>query len=221
MIRKSKREFERNIVICSKSDPKIFWSHVHSKLKTKTGLTSLLQDEKDETSTKFDDKEKANILQKQFVSVFTKEPNVEVPVLDKKTKVNLPNIIKEEMVRNEILKLNVNKSCGTHEIHPQILIQLVDLVPKPLALLLNKTMDEECISQDWKMAYVLPTFKKGARNKAENYGPIGLTSVVWKLMESFVKDFIMTHMKAKKSFVIKTVWFHKWKIYHDTIVILS
>ena len=98
----------------------MFWSHVLSKLKTKTGVTPLLQDEKDETSTKFDDKVKANILLKQFDSVFTKEPNAEVPVLDKKTEVNLPNInITEEMVRNEILKLKVNKKCGPDEMHPK------------------------------------------------------------------------------------------------------
>ena len=117
----------------------------------------LLRDEKDETSTKFDGKKKANIIQQQFVSVFTKEPNAEVPVLDKKTELNLPNIIiTAEMARNEILKLNLNKSCGPDKIHPQILIELVDLVSKPLALLLNKTMDEGCIPQDWKMAYVSP-----------------------------------------------------------------
>ena len=73
MIRKSKREFERNIGIQSKSNPKISCSHVRSKLKTKTSVAPLLQDEKDETSTKFDDKEKANILQKQFASAFTKK----------------------------------------------------------------------------------------------------------------------------------------------------
>ena len=58
-------------------------------------------------------------------------------------------------------------------------------------------MDEGCIPQDWKMAYVLPIFKKGVRNKAENYRPIRLTSIVCKLMESFVKDSIMTHMRAE------------------------
>ena len=170
MIRKSKIKFEINVAIQSNTNLKIFWSLVRSKLKTKTGVTSLLQDEKDETSTKFDDKEKANILQKEFVSVFTNEPNAEMSVLGKKTEINLPNIIiTEEMVRNEILKLNVNKSCGPDEIHPQTLIELVDLVSKPLALLLNKTMDEGCIPQDWKMAYASPILRKGARNKAENY----------------------------------------------------
>ena len=131
-------------------------------------MAPFLQDEKDDTLTIFDDKEKANILQKQFVSVFTKEPNAEVPVFDKTTEVNVPNInITEEMVRNKILKLNVNKSCGPDKMHPKILIELADLVSKPLSLLLNKTIDEGCIPQDWKMAYVSPIFRKGARNKVE------------------------------------------------------
>ena len=89
MIRKSKREFDKNVGIQSKSNRKIFWSHVRSKLKTKTGVTPLLQDEKDERIYKIWPQKKANILQKQFVSVFTKELNVEVPLLDKKTDVNL------------------------------------------------------------------------------------------------------------------------------------
>ena len=58
--------------------------------------------------------------------------------LIEKTEVNPPNIIiTEETVRNKILKLNVNKSCGPDEIYPQILIELIDLVSKPLALLLS------------------------------------------------------------------------------------
>ena len=52
--------------------------------------------------------------------------------------------------RSEILKLNVNKSCGPDKIHPQILIELVDLVCELLALFLNKTMDEGCIRRTGK-----------------------------------------------------------------------
>ena len=88
----TKKRVRRNIGIQSKSNPKIFWSHICSKFKAKNGGAPPLQDEKDETSAKFDDKEKASILQKQFVSVFTKEPNDGVPVLDKKADVNLPDI---------------------------------------------------------------------------------------------------------------------------------
>ena len=124
-------------------------------------------------------------------------------VLDKTTEVNLLNIIiAEGMVWNEILKLNVNRTCGPDKIHPQILIELVDLVSKPLAVLLNKTMDEGCIPQNRKMVYVSQIFKKEVRNKAENYRPISLTSVMCKLMECFVNDSVMTHMRQK-------VFFHR------------
>ena len=40
----------------------------------------------DESLTKFDEKEKANVLQRQIFSVFTKEPNDEGTVLDKRLK---------------------------------------------------------------------------------------------------------------------------------------
>ena len=60
-------------------------------------------------------------------------------LLDKEIEVNLPNIITEEMVGTKILKLNVNKPCGPDKIHSQILIELVDLVSKPLAVHLNRT----------------------------------------------------------------------------------
>ena len=189
MIHKSKGEFERNIGIQLKSNLKIFWSHVCSKLKTKTSVAPCLQGEKDENSTKFDEKEKSNFLQKQFVSVFTKQQNARVSFLDKKTEVNLPNInITEELLRNEILKLNVNKSCGPDEMH---------LVSKPLALLVNETMGEECILQDWKMTYVSLIFEKGAKNNAYNSRPISLTSIVCKLIDSLVKNMIMTLMRAE------------------------
>ena len=143
-----------------------------------------------------------------------------MPIPDKNIEVNLPNInIAEEMVRNEILKLNVNKSCKPDEIHPQILIELVDLVSKPLAVLLNETMDEglEVYRRTGKIVYVSPIFKKVARNKAEKCRLISLTSTACKLMESFDNN---PH-ESRKSFAIETVCFPNWKIHHDTIVILS
>ena len=69
-------------------------------------------------------------------------------LLDKEIEVNLPNIITEEMVGTKILKLNVNKPCAPDKIHSQILIELVDLVSKPLAVHLNRTMDEGCIPHE-------------------------------------------------------------------------
>ena len=84
-MRQAKRKFEKGITNNSKTNPKAFWSHIWRKLKTKSGVAPLLQDINDKESTKFEDEMKADILQKQFSSVFTREPKGDTPKLDKRT----------------------------------------------------------------------------------------------------------------------------------------
>ena len=62
------------------------------------------------------------------------------------------------------------------------------------------------------MGYVSPIFKRKARNKAKNYMPISLTSIACKLMESFIKDSVMTHTRAENllsSNLLSTTGFRK------------
>ena len=70
-------------------------------------------------------------------------------------------------------------------------------------------MDDECIPQDWKTADVSPIFKNGARKKAENHRPLSLTSIVCRLVESFVKESIAINMKAENLFSTKQYDFIK------------
>ena len=42
--------------------------------------------------------------------------------------------------------------------------------------------------------------KKGAKNSFENYRPVSITSIICKLMESIVKDKIITHMERNHLF---------------------
>ena len=93
-------------------------------MKTKSGVSRLLEDTEDPGSLKFSDKEKANLLQQKFWSVFTKE-NTNFPEMEKRTNKSLNNlIILEAMVRKEILALNINKSCSPDEISLFLLINL-------------------------------------------------------------------------------------------------
>ena len=184
LLRKSKRYFEKGIAQRSKSNPKSFWSHTRRKLKTKCSVALLLEDVKNKSSLKFKDKEKANILQKQFSSVFTKEPEGTIPTIGKGTNSVLKDIsITVEMVRLHLLKLNVNKSCGLDEIYPRMLRELADIIAGPVAFLLNMILDSGTMPKDWKLAFVTPIYKKGSKNVAENYRPIRLTSVLCKIMD--------------------------------------
>jgi len=44
----------------------------------------------------------------------------------------------------------------------------------------------------WKEADVTPFFKKGSRVLHTNYCPVSLTSIVCKMLESIIKNRIMT-----------------------------
>ena len=128
LLRKSKGYFEKGIAQRSKSNPKAFLSHTRRKLKTKCSVAPLLEDVKTKSSLKFKDKEKANILQTQFSSIFTKEPEGTIPTIDKRRNSVLQDIsVTVEMVRLHLLKLNVNKSCGPDEIYPRMLRELADI----------------------------------------------------------------------------------------------
>lgn len=199
LIRKAKRRFERSICLGAKSNPKSFWWYVRHKLKTKPGVAPLLENPTDRDSMKFKDKEKADILQKQFSGVFIKEMDSEVPKISKRTKCFISNLlITKAMVREVILQLNKNKAFGPDEIHPRILIELVDVLSGPLTLLFNKTLEDGNIPHDWKKAVVSPIFKKGSKNNAENYRPISLTSIICKLMETLVKNAVLAHLISEK-----------------------
>ena len=198
LLRKAKRDFEKNIAAKVKNNPKSFWGHVRQRLKSKSGIAPLLKDPKDKSSTKFSDKEKADILQNQYSSVFTIEPSLDLPSLDRRTANTIPGLeIDKVMVEKEIEKLNVDKSMGPDEIHPRLLKELVAFVAEPLTRLFNKTINQGCIPDDWKKAHVSAIYKKGPKNLAVNYRPISLTSVVCKLMESLVKQSVMTYLKSE------------------------
>ena len=79
LLRKEKRKFEKGIAAEAKVKPKAFWAHSRRKLKTKVGVAPLLSNPDNKDSLKFEDSEKANILQTQCSSVFTKEPEGSVP----------------------------------------------------------------------------------------------------------------------------------------------
>ena len=125
LIRKRKREFERNIAFKVKDNPKTFWNHVRQKLKSKSGIAPLLENPEDKTSARHSDTEKANILQNQFSSVFTKETTSNLPSLPRRTSNKVSQLeITKTMVEKEIEKLNTNKSMGPDEIHPRTLKEL-------------------------------------------------------------------------------------------------
>ena len=200
MMTQARRRYERDICSKSKTKPKVFWSHVRGKMKSSSGVSSLLESPDDKSSLRHEDYEKANILQKQFCSVFTIEPEGELPEFPRRTEQSLDDIVvTKDMVQKKLEELDSNKSFGPDEMHPKLLKETAEHIAEPLSLIMTKTLQEGILPEDWKLAHVTPIYKnKGAQNMAVNYRPVSLTSVVCKLMESILRKHITDYLTNLK-----------------------
>ena len=196
--RQEKRQFEKNVAMKTrKEDVKPFWALCKRRLKTTKGVAPLLQYPDDPKSITFDNKEKAEALQRQFISVCTREPGGDTPTLPMQTQERMHNIlITDEMVAKKLKELKTGKSCGPDELHPLMLKELADRIAAPLAYLFRETLRQGYVPKDWKTAHVSPIFKKGASNLPVNYRPVSLTCIVCKVMESLVREVIVSYLAA-------------------------
>ena len=194
-INKAKRKYERNIAANSKQNPKQFWKFVQSKTKLVSGISPLTDKE---GKTAVTDKDKANILNSFFSSVFTKEDLNNIPKSEEEGRskgIALTDIqVTPAAVNKKLKDLNPNKAQGPDKIPPRVLKELADVLDTPLCILFNKSLESGVIPDDWKKAEVIAIFKKGTRSDPGNYRPVSLTCVLCKLLESFVRDAIVKQM---------------------------
>ena len=102
------------------------------------------------------------------------------------------------MIAKKIKKINDNKSPGVDGIPSKLLKEIVEQISAPLAKLFNLSLEEGIVPSEWKEANITPLFKKGSRNKPENYRPVSLTSVVCKLFETLIRDHIVEFLVKHK-----------------------
>jgi len=69
-----------------------------------------------------------------------------------------------------------------------------------LCIIFNESIIRHEIPADWKNAYVTVVHKKGSKSNVSNYRPISLTSVICKMLESIIHDYVMEHFKINKLF---------------------
>ena len=98
------------------------------------------------------------------------------------------------LVMRSIKKLNKHKKGGPDGIPPLFIKTCSSQLVLPLTRLFQTSFDNAYLPPDWLRAYVCPIFKKGLASDASNYRPIALTCIICKLMESVVKDQLLTFL---------------------------
>ena len=197
IMKKTRWEYINNILVegFAENNTKPFWKLVKSRRQENIGVPPLKVD----GNLISDSKQKAEILNSQFQSVFTKDNN------NNNAKMNGPEFpsisplaINTAGVRKLLSNLKVGKASGPDNIPSRILKELSREIAPALTAIFNQSIEQHTLPKDWLQAYVAPIYKKGNQNLPENYRPVSLTSVCCKILEHVICKHILNHLDLYK-----------------------
>ena len=183
--------------------PKRFWSIFKLTSKSRSFPESMSSCEQNELSTQASTPRRiAELFNSYFASVFSAPSEVRSHPVWSSPSVG-PFItdlqISVTEVRAHLRQLDVNKAAGSDGIPSRLLKETAEQIAPSLTKLFNKSLQLGVVPSDWKLANLVPVFKKGKREHVDNYRPISLLSVISKILERCVLAGLKDHLQQKIS----------------------
>ena len=91
-------------------------------------------------------------------------------------------------VKQIIIKLNNNKASGPDSIHVKSLKAIADIVTPLLCHIANLCFLEGTYPEQFKIAKVIPVYKRNESTNPSNYRPISLLSSMNKVIEKLINN---------------------------------
>ena len=161
--------------------------------------------------------EKCEILNKYVCSITDLEDDgIDLPDFDDRGSNTLTTIVVSEQDVLDVLNiLDPNKAVGPDIISNKRLIAVKNEVAKPLCLLFNKSFQCKIFPNNWKIAFVIPLFKRGDKSLPSNYRPVFLLSCVSKCIEKIAFKYIFNHL-VFNSLLSVSIWLHSMIFYNSS-----
>ena len=196
-------------------DSKKLFQYLKNSRTDQQGIPPLKKNDNLHTETK----DKADILNQQFQSVFTplaplslKElslmkvqdlvddkviPPQAIPEDQRNSTPVMPSIkISEAGIVNLLKNLKPKKAAGPDRIKPVVLQELREELAPILKVLFERSLESGAVPLIWNSANVSPIFKKGEKSAAANYRPISLTCILCKVMEHIIASNVVKHLDS-------------------------
>ena len=197
MVRADEDAYRKRILSGFKDSPKRFYGYMRKLQTVKDIVTALKKENGDLTIT---DQEAADELASYFQKMFTKENEdgiqTEAEDLDSGWLDTCIDFSPKSVLK-KLEQLPTDKTPGPDGLHPMLLRMTAASIAEPLSLIFQRSFATGLVPSDWKVADIVPIFKKGARDDPANYRPVSLTSVPCKVMESLIKDGLKVFLEKK------------------------
>lgn len=147
-----------------------------------------------------DNTEKANLFNRYFVSQSELDDS-KVKLPDNHTHPN-PTINQKVIdpvdVYSVLVNLDIDKATGPDGISNKLLLEAAVPIAEPLSHLYNYSLSAGIFPDVWKIANVIPVFKKNDPKYCNNYRPISLLCCISKVFERLLFDHIFLFLKKNK-----------------------
>ena len=95
--------------------------------------------------------------------------------------------------------LDISKSPGEDKISGKFLRDAAEGISSPLTYIINLSLKSATAPDDFKLARVLPIYKKGNRNYEGNYRPVSILPVASKVLEKIVYNQMHNKFRTEQS----------------------
>ena len=178
VVREAKRKHGNNLIADLKENPNLYLGHCRRSLKTKQGVTNVIDGHGKLTQT---ESEAATALGRYYQSVFTADDHTTTPLFQDRTQDRLTDItVTAESVEEVLLTLNANKAAGPDGVENKILKECAEEMAPVLQQLFRKSIDDGEVPHQWKEAHI---HKGGSKAIMGNFRPVALTSAICKVLE--------------------------------------
>ena len=176
-INNAHNKYVENMIGDIKENSKPFWKYINAQKKDSQSIPPL---KTINGKTAENDLGKAEALNGQFSSVFTKTSSDKVPLLQQKYPKMSSIHVTEEGVKKLLQGLNTSKACCPDEISPKILKELSHELALIIQHLFQQSLDTSSKPEEWTTANICPLYKKADRSIPANYRPVSLTCILCK-----------------------------------------
>lgn len=186
------QEYINNMESAMKNDSSSFWNFVNSRSGNYDLPGCMIYNEQSSENTL----QIANFFADFFSSVYNENTGCDIDFKDTHN-VSLGAIkISEMEVFNAISNLSDNLSMGPDNVSVLFLKSCKYILSHVLCLIFNRSLSLGKFPAFWKLTYITPLFKNGARSDIVNYRPISKFSLVSKVFELIVNEKLTHHLSG-------------------------
>ena len=121
--------------------------------------------------------------------------NATNPVLPSPTEFSKLELTTDK-IKNVLHSLDPNKASGLDGLPGYILKKCATQLVSSLGELYNRSLVSSQIPRDWKLAHIIPLYKKGEKARVENYRPISLWPIVAKILKCCMFNCLLIHVRS-------------------------